>query len=123
LTGQECEACGAPEGLGEAFEELAGVMARLRSPGGCPWDHEQTHQSLARHMLEEAYESVEAIDAGDWEHLGEELGDLLLQIVFQSRIAEEEGLFDLSDVVGGITAKLQRRHPHIFGSETVDSPE
>lgn len=107
--------------LGEGFERLAGVMARLRSmEGGCPWDLEQTPETLARHLLEEAYESVDAIESSDWEHLGEELGDLLLQVVFQSRIAEEHGRFDLADVVDGITTKLERRHPHIFGS--VEAP-
>ena len=104
-----------PAGLGGKFERMAEIMATLRAPGGCPWDLEQTPETLARHLLEEAYESVEAIDAGDWAHLEEELGDLLLQIVFQSRIAEECGRFDLSDVVDGITEKLERRHPHIFG--------
>ena len=111
----------ASAGLGERFERLAEVMARLRSPGGCPWDLEQTPRTLTRHLLEEAYETVEAINEEDWDHLSEELGDLLLQIVFQARIAEEQGRFDLGDVVGGITEKLKRRHPHIFGSAQADS--
>lgn len=110
-------------GLGEKFERLASVMARLRSPDGCPWDLEQTPGKLARHLLEEAYESVDAIDSGDWEHLSEELGDLLLQIVFQSRIAEEHGRFDLAEVVDGITEKLERRHPHIFGEAEASTSE
>jgi len=116
---------GAPtgNGLGERFERLAGVMARLRSQDGCPWDLEQTPRTLTRHLLEEAYESVDAIESDDWEHLEEELGDLLLQIVFQARIAEEHGRFDLSGVVDGITEKLLRRHPHIFGSATADTAE
>ncbi|MCJ7745026.1 MAG: nucleoside triphosphate pyrophosphohydrolase [Actinobacteria bacterium] len=109
------EGAGMPAGLGSKFERMAEIMAELRAPGGCPWDLEQTPETLARHLLEEAYESVDAIEAGDWAHLEEELGDLLLQIVFQSRIAEESGRFDLSDVVDGITEKLERRHPHIFG--------
>lgn len=109
--------------LGERFERLAGVMARLRAPDGCPWDLEQTPQTLTRHLLEEAYESVEAIESGDWEHVEEELGDLLLQVVFQARIAEEQGLFDLSGVVEGITEKLLRRHPHIFGSASAETAE
>ena len=113
----------AAPGLGERFERLAGVMAKLRSPDGCPWDLEQTAESLSRHLLEEAYESVEAIDSGDWAHLEEELGDLLLQIVFQSRIAEEAGRFDLRGVVDGIAEKLERRHPHIFGAAEADSAE
>ncbi len=110
-------------GLGERFERLAGVMARLRAPDGCPWDLEQTPMTLTRHLLEEAYESVEAIELNDWEHLEEELGDLLLQILFQARIAEEHGRFDLSGVVDGITRKLLRRHPHIFGSDTAGTAE
>lgn len=110
-------------GLGEKFEKLAGVMARLRSPDGCPWDLEQTPSTLAKHILEEAYESVDAIGRGDWEHLAEEMGDLLLQVVFQAQIAREHGRFDLADVVDGITEKLERRHPHIFGSETAETAE
>jgi len=114
---------GVGNGLGERFERLAGVMARLRAPDGCPWDLEQTPMTLTRHLLEEAYESVEAIESSDWEHLEEELGDLLLQILFQARIAEEDGRFDLSGVVDGITRKLLRRHPHIFGSDTAETAE
>jgi MazG family protein len=114
---------GIPDGVGNKFERLAAVMARLRSPGGCPWDNEQTPATLAKHILEEAYETVDAIDSADWEHLSEELGDLLLQIVFQARIAEEHGRFDLADVVDGITEKLERRHPHIFGTEEVETSE
>ncbi len=112
-----------PPGLGGSFERLAGVMGRLRGPGGCPWDLEQTPGSLARHLLEEAHESVDAIDSGDWGHLAEELGDLLLQIVFQARIAEEHGRFDLRQVVDGITEKLERRHPHIFGDVQAETSE
>jgi MazG family protein len=112
-----------PSQLGEKFESLAAVMALLRSPEGCPWDLQQTPQTLARHMLEEAYESVDAIDSGDWQHLCEELGDLLLQIIFQSRIAEEEGRFDLAEVVDGIAEKLRRRHPHIFGEVSAETAE
>jgi len=112
-----------PQGLGEKFETLARVMARLRSPGGCPWDLEQTQEKLSHHILEEAYETVDAIDSGDWAHAGEELGDLLLQIVFQSQIATESGRFDLAQVVEGITEKLERRHPHIFGAVQADTAE
>lgn len=97
-------------------------MARLRSENGCPWDREQTPEKLSRHLLEEAYEAVEAIDEGDWSHLEEELGDLLLQVVFQARIAEEEGRFDLSGVVKGIIRKLIRRHPHIFAQAQATTP-
>lgn len=109
--------------LGAKFERLAALMARLRSPDGCPWDLEQTQKTLARHLLEEAYETVDAINVEDWEHVAEELGDLLLQVVFQSRIAEEEGRFDLGDVIAGISDKLERRHPHIFGSGVADTAE
>ena len=97
------------------FSPLTDVMRQLREPGGCPWDREQTPESLRKHILEEAYEVVEAIDLKDEHLLAEELGDLLLQIVFQARIAEEAGRFSMQDVVDGITEKLVRRHPHIFG--------
>src|SRR2546425_8818125 len=96
-------------------------MARLRGPGGCPWDLEQTHQSLARHLLEEAHETLEAIDEGDPGRLREELGDLLLQVVFHAEMARQEGTFDIDDVAETITAKLVRRHPHVFGDVQVDS--
>ena len=91
-------------------------MALLRTPGGCPWDREQTHQSIRRNMLEEAYEAVEAIDEQNPEHLKEELGDVLLQVVFHACMAQEEGWFTLDDVVDGICKKLVFRHPHVFGS-------
>ena len=101
--------------------DLLKVMARLRGPGGCPWDLEQTHQSLARHLLEEAHETLEAIDSGDPALLREELGDLLLQVVFHAEMARQEGEFDIDDVAETITAKLVRRHPHVFGDVRVDS--
>ena len=96
--------------------EFLAVMNRLRSPGGCPWDAEQTHQSLTPHLLEEAYEVVEAIESGSRADLLEELGDLLLQVVFHARIAQEHATepFDMDDIARGISAKLQRRHPYIF---------
>lgn len=97
-------------------DPLVEVMARLRSPeGGCPWDREQTHESLRKYMLEEAYEVVEAIGRGDPEHICEELGDVLLQVAFHAQVARENGTFDLHDVVQVITEKLVRRHPHVFG--------
>lgn len=102
-----------------SFQDLNRIMALLRQPGGCPWDREQTHESIRRNMLEEAYEAVEAIDEKDPGHLKEELGDVLLQVVFHARMAEEEGLFTLDDVVDGICKKLVFRHPHVFG--TVDA--
>lgn len=109
--------------VGELMDNFARLMARLRSSDGCPWDLKQTPMSLTKHLLEEAYEAVHAVEREDWEHLSEELGDLLLQIVFQARIAEENGRFDLADVIKGISEKIERRHPHIFGDVKVDSAE
>ncbi len=106
---------------GDRLLDLLRVMHRLRGPGGCPWDREQTHRSLARHLLEEAHETLEAIDSGRPELLREELGDLLLQVVFHAEMAREEGTFDIDDVAEGITAKLIRRHPHVFGETQVGS--
>lgn len=111
---------------GEGLTELVAVMDRLRSPGGCPWDARQTHRSLAEYLLEEAYETVEAIESGDRDDLREELGDLLLQVVFHSRIAEEdaEDPWGIDEVARGIVAKLVRRHPHVFASDDgVTTPE
>jgi XTP/dITP diphosphohydrolase len=101
--------------------DLVAVMDRLRSPGGCPWDAEQTHLSLLPYLLEEAYEVVEAVETGDRRHLVEELGDLLLQVVFHARVAEEDDQepFDVDDVAAGIVAKLVRRHPHVFADVVV----
>lgn len=104
-----------PEGNKYTLEGLRELMARLRGPGGCPWDKQQTHQTLKRYLLEEAYEVIEAIEEGDMYKLNEELGDLLLQVVFHARLAEEEGFFNLRDVVAGIVEKMLRRHPHVFG--------
>ena len=98
-----------------SFQDLNRIMALLRQPGGCPWDREQTHESIRRNMLEEAYEAVEAIDEKDPGHLKEELGDVLLQVVFHARMAEEDGQFTFDDVVDGICKKLVFRHPHVFG--------
>ena len=106
---------------GEWLLELIKTMQRLRGPDGCPWDREQTHQSLARHLLEEAHETLEAIDAADPQRLREELGDLLLQVVFHAEMARGEGTYDIDDVAEGIVAKLVRRHPHVFGDTDVDS--
>ena len=108
-----------PDPPGARLLELVAVMDRLRSPGGCPWDAEQTHRSLATYLLEETYETLEAIEAGDDAHLREELGDLLLQVVFHARIAEEraDGAWSVDDVAGGIVDKLVRRHPHVFADE------
>ena len=105
-------------------QRLVEVMDRLRSPGGCPWDAEQTHASLSRYLLEETYEALEAMDANDAEALREELGDLLLQIVFHARIAQESNEnFDLDSIAKGVAEKLIRRHPHVFGDLVVESVE
>lgn len=106
------------------IEPLIETMARLRSPNGCPWDIEQTHRSLRRYMIEEVYEALEAIDSGDAQALCEELGDVLLQVVFHARIAEETGTFTMQDVIDNVTQKLIRRHPHVFSTVLVqDSTE
>jgi XTP/dITP diphosphohydrolase len=107
---------------GARLLDLVAVMDRLRSPGGCPWDAEQTHRSLVKYLLEETYEAVEAIETGDVDHLREELGDLLLQVVFHARLGEEDPNrpWSVDDVAAGIVDKLIRRHPHVFGG--VDAP-
>ena len=107
----------------EAIAELIAVVARLREPRtGCPWDLEQTHASLVPYLLEEAHEVADAIRHGDDNHLAEELGDLLLQVVLHGQIAGEAGRFDLAAIARGISAKLVRRHPHVFGgAEAADS--
>jgi MazG family protein len=102
---------------GEWFEKLAAVQARLRAPDGCPWDREQTHATLRTYLIEEAYEVLEALESGDDDKFSEEMGDLLLQIVFHSRIAEEEGRFTVSDVIREVHDKMVRRHPHVFGEK------
>ena len=105
--------------MSKSFDELVAVMARLRAPGGCPWDHEQTYASLAQYLLEEAYETFDAIQeadqTGDTTNLREELGDLLLQVIFHSTIGAERGDFTVDDVAAGVTQKLILRHPHVFG--------
>jgi len=106
---------------GEKFERLLGIMARLRAPGGCPWDREQTIQTLRPYLIEEAYEVLDAIEREDWEHLPEELGDLQLQIVFQAQLASEEGSFSIDDVLDRISEKLIRRHPHVFDTESIET--
>src|SRR5437016_301173 len=100
---------------GEWFERLVAVQARLRAPKGCPWDREQTHQTLRTYLLEEAYEVLEALETGNDAKFAEEMGDLLLQIVFHSQIASEEGRFTVADVIRAIHNKMIRRHPHVFG--------
>ena len=107
--------------MSKAFDELVAVMAKLRAPGGCPWDHEQTYASLAQYLLEEAYETFDAIqeadETGDTTNLREELGDLLLQVVFHSTIGAERGDFTIDEVAEGVAKKLVLRHPHVFGDK------
>ncbi len=105
----------------QTFADLVAIMARLRGPGGCPWDRQQTHESLRPYLLEEAYETIDAIDAGSPDRLREELGDLLLQVVFHAQMAADAGQFTIDDVVAGLTEKLIRRHPHVFGEAAVNS--
>jgi tetrapyrrole methylase family protein / MazG family protein len=104
---------------GKAFEQMVEIMARLRSEEGCPWDREQTHQSLKKYLIEEAYEVIDAIDSGDINELRGELGDLMLQVLFHAVLASEREEFDIADVIDGINAKLIHRHPHVFGDAEV----
>jgi tetrapyrrole methylase family protein/MazG family protein len=103
--------------VAHGFDEFVEVIAALRAPGGCPWDREQTHRSIAKNMVEEAYEAVHAIETDDIAELREELGDVLLQVVLHAQIATDADEFTIDDVVAAITAKIIRRHPHIFGDE------
>ncbi len=105
----------------ERFKELVELISRLRAPGGCPWDREQTHESLKPMLLEEAYEVVEAIDEGNDEEFTGELGDLLLQVVFHAQIASEENRFTVADVIDRVSSKMIRRHPHVFGEDKAES--
>jgi MazG family protein len=106
---------------GEKFQKLVEIMARLRAPGGCPWDREQTFDTIKPYLLEETYEVMDAIDARDWPGLSGELGDLLLQSVFFSQMAAEQDLFSIEDALDAITRKLIRRHPHVFGEQTAET--
>src|ERR1700755_2680167 len=112
LTGPLCYTS---PSMSSPVDRLRNIVARLRSPAGCPWDREQTHGSLKPHLLEECYELIDAIDAGDETELKEELGDLLLQVVLHSQMASEEKRFTLDDVANVIADKLIHRHPHVFG--------
>ena len=103
------------------FDAFVATIARLRAPDGCPWDREQTHQSIAHNMIEEAYEAVDAIETGDARHLREELGDVLLQVVLQAQIAADAGEFTIDDVCRDINEKMVRRHPHVFGDATAET--
>lgn len=100
---------------GRLFTELVDILERLRGPKGCPWDKKQDHGKLIKYLFSEAEEVKDAVRKKDWKNLQEELGDILLQVVFHSQIAKEKGLFDISDVVATINSKLIRRHPHVFG--------
>src|SRR5450755_3046670 len=104
-----------PETAGEKFERLVAIMARLRAPGGCPWDREQSFETIKPYLLEETYEVMDAIDRRDWPGLAEELGDLMLQPVFFAQMAAEENKFRIDDSLDAISEKLIRRHPHVFG--------
>lgn len=106
-----------------AIEDLLETMRRLRAPGGCPWDHEQTHQSLREPLMEETAELLDTIDREDYEHMREELGDVLLQVVFHAQIANESGRFDFDAVAREINDKLIRRHPHVFGDVQLDDSD
>ncbi len=107
---------------GERFERAGSIMARLRGPGGCPWDREQTFDTIKRYTLEETYEVLEAIDNRDWDELPGELGDLLLQVLFYSEMANEQGTFSIDDVLDRLANKLVDRHPHVFGDVKADTP-
>jgi nucleoside triphosphate diphosphatase len=116
------QANGVPERVeiaraGELFAEAVAIMARLRAPGGCPWDREQTFASIRKYTLEETYEVLDAIEREQWADLADELGDLLLQVLFYAEMAEEAGHFGIADVIAGLNRKLVRRHPHVFGEE------
>ena len=109
--------------MSSPLDRLRDIVAQLRSPEGCPWDREQTHQSLKPHLIEECYELIDAIDAADDKELKEELGDLLLQVVLHSQMASEEKRFDLDDVAAVIADKLVNRHPHVFGQTRLPNSE
>ncbi|HEX9255416.1 MAG TPA: nucleoside triphosphate pyrophosphohydrolase [Candidatus Angelobacter sp.] len=107
---------------GAKFERAVSIMARLRAPGGCPWDREQTFDTIKRYTLEETYEVLEAIDNRDWKELTGELGDLLLQVLFYAEMAQEQGTFTINDVLDTLSNKLIHRHPHVFGDTKADNP-
>ncbi|HEY8990837.1 MAG TPA: nucleoside triphosphate pyrophosphohydrolase [Luteolibacter sp.] len=120
MTDAEMIDCPEP---GRQLDRLRAIMHRLRAPGGCPWDAEQTHESLVSNLIEETYEAVAAIQSGDQENLLEELGDVLLQVVFHAELAQEDGRFDLDDIARGISDKLVRRHPHVYGESVAGDPD
>jgi MazG family protein len=112
-----------PETAGEKFQQLVSVMARLRAPDGCPWDREQTFDSIKPYTLEETYEVLQAIDDRDWTELAQELGDFMLQAVFYAQMASEQKLFRIEDALDAINQKLIRRHPHVFGEQSAASAD
>ena len=120
MTDAEMIDCPEP---GKQIDRLRAIMHRLRAPGGCPWDAEQTHQSIVTNLIEEAYETVDAIEREDHDHLKEELGDVLLQVIFHGEIAEEAGRYNLDDIARGISDKLVRRHPHVFAASDVNTTD
>jgi len=107
----------------EQFARLVDIIAKLRAEDGCPWDREQTFQSLKPYLLEETYEVIEAIDKEDFEGLKEELGDLLIQVIMQAQLAKEKGVFEIEDVLRQVSEKLTRRHPHVFGNLKLNSSQ
>ncbi len=115
-----CRSPNPPRPTAPALAESIAIMARLRAPDGCPWDREQTFDSIKRHTLEETYEVFDAIDRRAWPDLKDELGDLLLQVLFYAQMAEEAGYFSIEDVAANLNAKLIRRHPHIFADATAE---
>jgi len=120
MTDEEMITCVEP---GRQIERLRAIMHRLRAPGGCPWDAEQTHESLVSNLIEETYETVAAIRSGDHKNFQEELGDLLLQVVFHAELAQEDSRFNLDDIARGISDKLVRRHPHVYSDSEVNETE
>ena len=111
-----------PARAAELFEQSVAIMARLRAPGGCPWDRQQTFDTIRKYTLEEAYEVFDAIERRDFPHLAEELGDLLLQVLFYAEMAANEGRFTIADVLDALNRKLIRRHPHVFGERLRGRP-
>ena len=111
-----------PESIGQKFERLVEIMARLRAPDGCPWDREQTFDTIKPYTLEETYEVLDAIDRRDWGDLAEEIGDYLLQAVFYAQMGREQGLFKIEDALDAINEKLVRRHPHVFADAIAETP-
>ena len=105
------------------FEELVDIVTRLRAPDGCPWDREQTRESLKQYLVEEFYELIDALDENDYDGMREEMGDLLFQIILQSQLSKEEGTFDIHDVVADIAGKMVRRHPHVFGDKELSTSD